>query len=125
MKSIPASAAENEQAADSEPLFGLGPPLLACAAQLLERVLEVAERFQGLATLEQFYELRFQVDHVDRLKKNGRIHYRMIWKNHIKPTLGAIQMREVAPQMLQKLVSAKIEAGLSPQTITHIRNCVG
>ena len=48
----------------------------------------------------------------------------MMWKNHIQPTLGAIQMRDVSPQMFQKLVSAKIEAGYSPQTIKHIRNCL-
>jgi hypothetical protein len=61
---------------------------------------------QGLATLEQFYELRFVPDHVDRLKKDGREHYRTIWRNHIKPTFDGIQMREIAPQMVQRLIAS-------------------
>jgi integrase len=79
---------------------------------------------QGLATVEQFYEARFQMDHVDRLKKSGRMHYATMWGNHIKPTLGGIQMRDVTPQMVQALISAKIGAGFSPQTIHHLRNCL-
>src|SRR5262249_54434909 len=79
---------------------------------------------QGLATLEQFYTLRFQVDRVDRMKKGGREHYSTIWRNHIQPTLGGIQMREIGPQMVQRLISAKINAGCSPQVIYHVRNCL-
>jgi hypothetical protein len=79
---------------------------------------------QGLATLEQFYTLRFQVDHVDRLEKGGREHYSTIWRNHIQPTFGGIQMREIVPQMVQRLVSSKIAAGCSPQVIYHVRNCL-
>jgi integrase len=79
---------------------------------------------QGLATVQQFYETRFQMDHVDQLKKSGRIHYKTMWTNHILPTLGQVQMRDVTPQMVQALVSAKIHAGFSPQTIYHLRNCI-
>lgn len=78
---------------------------------------------QGLATLEQFYATRFQPDHVDLLKKSGRKHYATMWRNHIQPTLGSIQMREVTPQIVQQLVSAKLGVGYSPQTIHHIHKC--
>ena len=79
---------------------------------------------QGLATLEQFYEIRFQVDRVDRLKKGGKEHYRTIWGQHIQPTFGGIQMREIGPQAVQRLISSKIAAGYSSQTIYHVRNCL-
>ena len=77
---------------------------------------------QCLATVEQFYDLRFRPDHVNKLKKSGRQHYRTYWNNHVKPTLGAVPLREVTPQMVQVLISAKLEAGLAPQTLAHIRN---
>jgi integrase len=79
---------------------------------------------QGLATVEQFYDLRFQVDHVDRLEESGRIFYKSIWGRHIKPTLGSVQLKDVTPLMAQALISAKLNAGLSTQTIRHIRNCL-
>jgi hypothetical protein len=51
---------------------------------------------QGLATLEQFYTIRFQVDRVDQMTKGGREHYATIWNNHIQPTLGGIQCVRLA-----------------------------
>jgi hypothetical protein len=78
---------------------------------------------QGLATVEQFYEMRFVPDHVSLLKKNGRAFYRTIW-GHIKPTLGAVQLKEVSAGVVQALVAAKVSAGMSPQTVKHIRNCI-
>lgn len=79
---------------------------------------------QGLATVQQFIEVRFQPDHIDRLKLNGRVFYRAVLNNHVLPTLGGVQLREVTPQMVQQLVSAKLKAGKSVQTVTHIRNVV-
>ena len=51
-------------------------------------------------------------------------HYATIWRNHVQPTLGGIQMRDVGPQIVQRLVSSKIAAGCSPQVIYHVRNCL-
>jgi hypothetical protein len=39
---------------------------------------------QGLATVQQFYETRFQVDHVDRLKKSGRLHDATMWRTTLR-----------------------------------------
>lgn len=79
---------------------------------------------QGLATVEQFYDTRFVPDHVSMLKKSGRLHYRTMWTNHIKPTIGPAQLREVTPQMVQGLISAKVQADYSVQTVVHVRNCI-
>jgi integrase len=79
---------------------------------------------QGLATVQQFYEARFQMDHIDLLKKSGRLHYRTMWINHILPTFGPVTMQDVTPHMVQQLISAKLAAGFSPQTIYHVRNCL-
>ncbi len=80
---------------------------------------------QGLATVAQFIELRFQPDHIDVVcKKSGRQHYRTILKNHVLPTLGPVQIRDVTPQMVQSIISAKLAAKYSPQVLTHIRNCI-
>ena len=78
---------------------------------------------QGLATLKQFIDLRFRPEHIDLLKKSGRIHYESILRNHILPSLGAMPLRDIHSRVIQTLLSAKFQSGkLSPQTITHIRN---
>lgn len=92
--------------------------------QWVSKANAVTKTPQGLATMEQFYETRFQMDHVDRLKESGRIFYKSIWTNHIQPTFGNVQLNDVSPSMVQALISAKLKAGFSPQTITHIRNCI-
>lgn len=79
---------------------------------------------QGLATIKQFVEARFQPDHIDMLKKSGRVHYKTMLQSHILPSLGDVQMREVSPQMIQAVISAKLAAGYAPQTLAHIRNAL-
>ena len=79
---------------------------------------------QGLATVATFVTERFQPDHIDMLKKSGRQHYRTILNGHVLPTLGSVQIRDVTPQMVQGIISAKLAAGYSVQVLTHIRNAV-
>jgi len=79
---------------------------------------------QGLATVRQFVTARFQQDHIDLLKKSGRIHYRTVLDNHVLPSIGDVQMRDVTPQMVQSVVSGKFAAGYAPQTLAHIRNVI-
>ncbi len=90
--------------------------------QHVGRANELCQMPAGLATLKQFIEARFQPDHIDRLKLNGRILYHSMLKNHVLPTLGDMQLRAVTPQLVQQLISSKLAAGLSVQTVTHVRN---
>jgi integrase len=79
---------------------------------------------KGFATVAQFVEARFQPEHIELKKKGGRDHYATILKCHIIPAIGSMQLREVNHMVLQRLVVSKIKAGVSSQTITHIRNAV-
>lgn len=78
---------------------------------------------RGVATLEQFAAIRFEQDHLAKLSKNGRSHYRQMLR-HILPTLGGMQLAEINARHVQMLVTAKVEAGYSSQTVAHIRNCL-
>lgn len=78
---------------------------------------------QGLATLKQFIDTRFRPDHINgTLKKSGKSYYESLLKCHILPSLGGVKMSSIQPQMIQALISAKRDAGLSTQTLKHIRN---
>jgi integrase len=56
------------------------------------------------------------------LKPSGKAHYAYMLKNHVLPALGEFLMRDVGPQHIYNLVRAKLDSGLSVQTVTHIRN---
>lgn len=78
---------------------------------------------QGLATVQQFVDLRFRPDHIALLKASGRQHYEHLLRAHILPTLGAMQLRDVDADMVQRLLSAKAQT-YSSQTVLHVRNAL-
>lgn len=81
-----------------------------------------SNRPQGMATLRQFIEARFIPDHVNHLKKTSRVFYGSMMANHVIPSLGDFALTDITPQILQMLVSSKLEAGLSTKTIAHLRS---
>jgi integrase len=91
--------------------------------QWVSKANAIARVPQGVATLAEFIELRFNPDHVAGLKPTGQQHYRMMLQ-HILPTLGTIKLADVSPQMVQILLNAKTKSGLSPQTVLHIKNAL-
>ncbi len=77
----------------------------------------------GNATVKQFIETKFQPEHIDRKKASGRDHYE--WALfHILPALGDFRLTQVSQGILQGFVDAKVEAGLSPQSVRHLRNAL-
>lgn len=79
---------------------------------------------QGVATVSTFVTMRFIPDHVDTLKKSTRIFYRSLLDNHVLPTLGGMEVRAVSTHVVQRLISAKLHAGLSAKTIKEIRTVI-
>ncbi|HEV2202208.1 MAG TPA: tyrosine-type recombinase/integrase [Bryobacteraceae bacterium] len=77
---------------------------------------------RGLMTFGQFVESRFVPEHVERLTVGGQGHYLYLLKKHILPSLSERQMQDITTGVIQMLLSAKAAAGLSKQTVTHIRN---
>jgi len=77
---------------------------------------------QCIATVEQFIEARFRPDHINHLKKSGRIHYRTMLDNHILPSLGSVQLRDVSTPMVQGLINGKLDAGYSTSEMQYRRS---
>ena len=50
--------------------------------------------------------------------------YEVIIRNHINPSIGALYLQDLTSEHLQKLYNAKIEEGLSSQTIHHIHKVI-
>ena len=79
---------------------------------------------QGAATIRQLVEVRFMPDKTPALRRSGVEHYRYIFGTHIYPTLGDMPLRELNRHVIQQLLQAKARAGLSHQTIAHIRSAL-
>lgn len=47
--------------------------------------------------------------------------YEMYVRRHIKPELGEVVLRKLAPQQVQALLDRKLAQGLAPQSVQHIR----
>src|ERR1017187_4278228 len=76
----------------------------------------------SLITGEQFINRHFVPEVVKHLKYAGRQHYSWLFNRHICPAIGDMKLRDVTLVDLQKLCNLKLEAGLSVQTVTHIRS---
>src|ERR1035441_9872238 len=76
----------------------------------------------NLMTVEQFVNRHFVPEVVKHLKYAGRQHYGWLFNHHIIPAIGDMKLRDVTLVDLQKLCNLKLEAGLSVQTVTHIRS---
>ena len=48
------------------------------------------------------------------------IGYEQITRTHLIPALGALLLHKLAPADLQRFYAAKLKAGLSPRTVSHI-----
>lgn len=78
---------------------------------------------QGIATLQQFVDVRFRPDHVEHLKASGKDHYDYCL-GHILPALGAHRLRDLSQPMVQFFLNSKAKSGLSGQTVRHLRNAL-
>ena len=86
-------------------------------------------------TVAEFVVQRFMPEHVELLKKAGRLHYGTYLKNHVLPGIGPLRLKDVSHDDIQRLIRLKQNAkprlirlkeevpdALSPQTLRHIRN---
>lgn len=75
---------------------------------------------RSVATVAQFVERKFRPDHLELKRKNTRIHYDHLLRNHILPAIGELKLREVKREHIQRLASQVIAKGLSVQTAHHV-----
>jgi integrase len=47
--------------------------------------------------------------------------FEVIVRRHIAPTLGKVTLQKLGPQDIQSLLDKKLQDGLAPQTVKHIR----
>jgi integrase len=80
--------------------------------------LPVATRRQSLA---QFLDNWLE----NTIRRNARARtyeaFEVIVRLHLKPDFGRLRLEELTPQMVETLLNRKLESGLAPQTVVHIR----
>jgi integrase len=78
----------------------------------------------GMIQFGEFYDSHYRPDIEIRASKNWQKSKGSIVQNHILPTFEKMPLGEIDTRRVQMLLSAKVDAGLSTQTIAHIRNCL-
>jgi integrase len=94
------------------------------ARGILNEVDAQAQQPLSLLTVEEFVQRRFRPDVIRFKKPAGQSHYENMLK-HVLPVMGRKRLRDVTNDDVQDLVGAKLDSGLSVQTVTHIRNVIG
>jgi integrase len=56
------------------------------------------------------------------IKPRSHERFEQIIRLHIIPTLGSLRLEKLGHQHVQRLLNAKSEEGLAPQTVVHVRN---
>ena len=88
---------------------------------------------QTLMTVERFVSRHFIPEHVYRLRESGKHHYKYILKHIVGDPesadkfpreLAPMRLRDLSTDDLQDLINRKVSAGLSPQTVRHIKNAL-
>jgi len=95
------------------------------AREILNTVDAQSQKPMSLLTVEEFVQRRFRPDVIRFKKPAGKSHYENMLKLHVLPAIGGKRLRDVNSDDVQDLVGAKLEAGFSVQTVTHIRNVIG
>lgn len=135
----------------SEQPAAVAPAALERETQRAERPgLETAEREAlSLMTVAEFVERKFLPEYVVLKGSSGKMHYQAMLKHVLRPEevnglfrqraggrrnklssvagwpyLGAMRLRDVSSQDVQRLIDAALQRGYSTQTATHILNVV-
>jgi integrase len=75
---------------------------------------------RSVATVAEFVEKRFRPDHLNLKRKNTRLLYDQILRNYVLPAIGAMRLRDVRREHVQRLASQVIAQGKSVGTVRHI-----
>jgi integrase len=101
--------------------------------EVLSTLDTVSVSSQTLMTVERFVGRHFVPEHVNQLRQSGKHHYGYILKQIIGDPkspekfpreLAATRLRDLSTDDLQDLINRKVSAGLSPQTVRHIKNAL-
>ncbi|MGH9745207.1 MAG: tyrosine-type recombinase/integrase [Candidatus Acidiferrales bacterium] len=79
-------------------------------------------RLQAVLTLEDFVTNEWMPVVLPTLKHSTAMQYGFICKSHVLRELGQLRICDLSRECLQAFLSAKVRAGLSWETIAHIRN---
>jgi integrase len=108
--------------------FPLGPLSTMTEQQARQKMMQAAAMLNSKTaptklpiTLDQFSEQYYKPEVVQRLQKAGRDTSIWALDKHIIPALGDMAMKDITLKNLQELCDLKIKAGLSVQTVKHIK----
>lgn len=76
----------------------------------------------GLVTVQEFYDRHYDPERLGSLAKGSQYAFRSLWRKHLLPSLGKCNLGDVNQRLVQTVITAKSNAGLSSSTIKHLRN---
>jgi integrase len=91
---------------------------------ILRSVNLLQPRVQSVLTLEEFVTNEWMPTVLPTLKHSTTKQYSFICKSHILRELGQVRICDLSREHLQAFLSGKVRAGLSWETVAHVRNVV-
>jgi integrase len=91
---------------------------------VLSKLDQAAVHPGSMLTLAQFVESKFEPEVILYLKPAGKTFYRSMLRKWIVPALGQKQLRAISTDRAQEVIRAVVDAGKTPQTALHARNCL-
>jgi integrase len=89
---------------------------------ILRRVNLAQPRLQAVISLADFAVNEWMPTVLPSLKHSTTMQYRFILKSHVIPALGQVRLCDLTREHLQAFLGAKTRAGLSWETVAHLRN---
>jgi integrase len=90
---------------------------------VLERMNVRTTNPPALATVRELWARKIEPQILVRARKTQE-HWRNMMVNHILPSLGKRQLRDVRPDDVQDLIAQEMAKGASPQTVWHVRTTI-
>ena len=80
---------------------------------------------QSAQKLSEFVKKKWEPLMLPKFKYATQQHYRYLLGKHLLPAFGNHSLCDLDTEAIQEFLSAKLESGLSPKTVIHIRNAFG
>ena len=77
---------------------------------------------QAVMTFREFWDLYFVTQVFPSLKFSTQRLYKSLARRHLVPAFGNRRLNEIARVQIQQFITLKMQAGLSVQTLAHLRN---
>ncbi len=95
------------------------------AVRTARRAGRLAELDAGTETLGEYIATIWSPTHGITLSAKTRLHYASLYDHHLRPSLGAVRLRDLTPQTIAEWQAARLRHGAGPVAVSHALKLLG